>query len=308
MKTVTVISHKYNDILFSTETDEFKSADIKQVIIFKLLSDSLDNYPRLDYFDRVFVFDYERGKNNIYSIKLLFFLLKIRAYLKSNFLFISNPYLLFNKLITLFDKHANVILLEDGLLNYVKQNQSIPFQKFVIEKLIGFNSNTILDKVTTTYLSCPERAVLFAGNKMKISLNPAVNGKVDSEMDFMISEISGKKVFIGQNLYPKYLSENSYYHKVQEIIDKFKIDYYVPHAYEGYRNQLANVDIFRLKKYTFEYLALYADFELFSFGSTVLFSAKMINNKLRSNLIYNECIRDFYSSILIDACDSYIKD
>ncbi|WP_143531129.1 hypothetical protein, partial [Rodentibacter ratti] len=95
---ITVVAHKFNDILFAVETDEFKRSHRKILLVFQMPNMKKSDFPFLDKFDRVLFFKYDKINIRTNILKFIFFILKNRAILKSNLIFLSNPHLLYNKI------------------------------------------------------------------------------------------------------------------------------------------------------------------------------------------------------------------
>ncbi|QIA77854.1 glycosyltransferase family 52 [Rodentibacter caecimuris] len=300
---ITVIAHKFNDILFAVETNEFKESHKKTLLVFQMPNMNENDFPFLEKFDRVLFFTYDKVNIRRNVLKFIFFILKYRSSLKSNLIFLSNPHLLYNKLYVRLLNVESIILLEDGLMNYVEQNAFVPFGKKVIQNLLLIDYNFILKKIVKTYLSNPERATLCFGKRAKLSLPKIIPVEIKDKLLY----IKNKKFFIGQNLYPKFCHEDEYYNTVKKIINKFEIDYYVPHAYEPYREQLSDISVYKVEKYTFEYMAQFVDFTLYSFSSSLLFTTKVINSSIESNLCQVEWCKDSYSNELLKYVNSVIK-
>lgn len=297
---ILVVAYKYNDILFTLGTEEFINSKYKKLLLFKLPNYSLSDFPFLEKFDEVLVFNYNKENVKLNVIDFFLYVMRNKVKLSANLLFISNPYLLHNKILFKISSFNEVILLEDGLMNYVPISNEISLLKSMVQKFIGANNLTLLDNTRKTYLSLPEKATLFRGDKKKLVLLQGV----ESDLEKLLQEVSGKNFFIGQNLYPRYCSEAEYYLYVNKVLEKFNVDFYVPHAYEKYTGQLGDFPIFHVKKYTFEYLAQFTSFNIYSFGSSLLLTAKVVNRKVKSNIITIDCCNSFYIAELLSICDN----
>lgn len=296
---IIVVAHKYNDILYSVDTEEFKNSHFKQLLIFKLPQFKQDDFPFLDKFDKVFIFEYDKENIRKNIIRFLFYVIKNRKELASNIAFFSNPNLLYNKIFAKLTNLKTSILVEDGLLNYVEIKNHISWSKKLFQKLLNINDSLLLSKTEKTYLSMPEKATLFGGNRVKLILSRTI----DKGLTEILELLKGKKVFIGQNLYPKFCSADVYYSLVRKVMLEYSIDYYVPHAYEEYNNQLNEFNIYTVRKYTFEYFAQFIPFHIYSFASSLLMSSKIVNNNIESNLIRIKYCDSFYTNELLEICD-----
>ncbi|WP_439238472.1 glycosyltransferase family 52 [Lonepinella sp. BR2919] len=297
-----VIAHKYNDILYSVETEEFKEGDYNILLIFKLHGYNVEDYPFLDKFNQIFTFDYDKINIKKNVLRFIIYLIKNRKFLRSNYVFISNPNLLYNKIFAKIIKPKGVILIEDGTLNYVSNKVDIPCLKRIFQYLCGIDNDILLDITKSTYLSLPDEATLYSGEKKKIVLPQELSLDLEDNIELL----KGKKIFIGQNLYPKYCSENEYYNLVKRILKEYNIEYYIPHAYEYYDNQLDFVMTSKIRKYTLEYIAQFTSFELYSLSSSVLLTTKFINKDVSSTLFKVDFCAPMYSEKLFSICDHII--
>lgn len=285
-KTILVIAHKYNDIIYAISTPEFKKAINRKLII---LGDQekYKNFPFLYFFQEIVYVKYKFSTINI--LIDLFRICANRKKIKCDCVFFVNPLLVIDQYIFRKSKAEACIWVEDGLMNYDPKSKSSSLLKSgfcsslgkkMIQKILRVSNNLFPQYTLCTYLLCPLKATWFYGEKKQLVIDVEI---VDLSV---FSYIKGKKIFIGQNLYPQFCSIEQYCKLVNIVIEKYDIDYYVPHLCSSEKEKI-NANIIDLSKtqFTFEVISAYLSFSIYSFGSSLLYTTKQINSSIISNLI-----------------------
>lgn len=283
-KRLLVIAFKYNDILYALGTNEFQEATYKELVIFYVKGRNPKDFPLQGSFDSVNYIKYHS------SLMLLWLnLLKIRfKSWRCDVLTFSNPILLAIKLISKLSKAKKVLWLEDGLMNYYPLSD-ISYSSSQRIKLWAQAIFRLKDEVAygnkeqVTYLLCPDMAVSYWGAVKQLCFN-IKNFKTD--LLEKLSFLDGRSFFIGQPLYYyNNIRKEDYESCVNEIIKKYRVDYYVPHFGSG--DEKINCPFLDLQKYhiTFEFLACAYQFTLYSINSTLLYSTKKINPQVNTYMV-----------------------
>lgn len=274
-----VIARKFNDIYYSMSLPQWNEAETRHLVI---ISNGIpkESFPNQDKFDKVtfFRYDGESFKNILSILKQLAF----TDIPKSDVLVLSNPVLVTNQFIIKHSSPEKLIFIEDGSMNYSAFTPSKSKLKKTLQFLLGIRESKIFDSINYTFLFYPEKATFYFGNPLKLNLRTDIF-PIQTDTSF----IEGKKVFVGQPLYDYgYLSIERYNEVVNKLIKEFNIDYYIPHAFSS-QHESINADILDLNRLntTLEAIASKRTFQLFSLGSTVLYTCKTINPHIKSFLL-----------------------
>lgn len=294
-KNILIIAYKYNDIFYSLNTEEYKNADKRTIILIKTKNVKNNKFPFLNKFDHIIELNY----NNILTLSLEII---FRIHLKNiDTVILSNPVLLISQLLINKIQSPQIVLLEDGLMNYYNFIPSKSFKKKLMQKIFFISEQKILSLIHTTYLLDPSKAIFYFGKPQLLSLYRI--DKINNNIIF----INGKSLFVGQNLYDYgTLSIEEYNKLVNYFIQKYKIDYYIPHIYSS-SNENIKCNKIDLNKYgvTLEMLSSEFKFNLYSFSSSVLYSTKLINPSIKTHLLKNEKISN---PKLLSFLESYCDD
>ncbi|AYO08104.1 hypothetical protein D0784_01170 [Vibrio campbellii] len=284
MSHIVVVALKFNDIFYATQTEEYLSSTRKTLVIVEKKI-SPENYPNTQCFDEVINIDYTGSLlMAIYDAWM-----KIK-YVKADTIIFSNPILILNQFITKLCTSPNVVLIEDGAMNYsieVRDKYSgnkkkVVSAKYFAQRLLRVSDDNLFNKISNTYLLNPMMGVFYFGNGKKLN--------VDYFNQRALYHLKNKKVFIGQNLYDYFksdgLSLNQYSRIVNDIIRNYNIDYYCPHPFSNSDEDIEceTLDLTG-QSLTIECVAASVDIELFSFYSTSIYATKMINDRTITNLV-----------------------
>ena len=274
-----VIARKFNDIYYSMSLPQWNDATTRHLII---ISNGIpkESFPNQDVFDKVIFIRYDgESVKNIISVIRKLHSIKIP---KAKVVVLSNPILVTNQYIIKRARPDQLIFIEDGSMNYSSFSPSKSRAKKMLQFSLGINEKRILSSINSTFLFYPEKSTFFFGTPMKLELRRNI---------FPLGEnthiIEGKRLLVGQPLYDHgFLSIERYNFIINEAIKKFDIDFYVPHAFASSKEEIIgnklNLSDFNV---TLEAFASKHAFEIFSLGSTVLYSCKTINPKVRSVLL-----------------------
>lgn len=100
-------------------------------------------------------------------------------------------------------------------------------------------------------------------------------------------DIQDKKIFVGQVPYRfGQMTLETYCERVNRLVKKYHIDYYLPHAFADSEEQVVCpiLDIGKLRV-TLEILASQYDYVIYSFGSSVLYSTRIINPRIKTYMV-----------------------
>lgn len=274
-----VIARKFNDIFYAMSLPQWTLAHSRHLII---ISNGLnkDDFPLQFAFDDVKFISYS-GESIINIIKTLWKISKIEIG-KIDTIVLSNPVLVTNQYIIKKSRPKNIILIEDGSLNYSSFSPSRSFVKKSLQILLGINQDKIFNNIDSTYLFYPSKGKFFFGQLQRL----VFDRRIFSSVSFPIN-LNGKKIFVGQPLYNYgYITRQDYTILVNKVIEKYHIDFYLPHAFSSDLEEI-NSKSLNIAKYnvTLEALASQYKFSIFSFGSSVLYTCKTINPDIESNLI-----------------------
>lgn len=272
-----VLARKYNDIFYAISTDEWNQSNKHYLL---MLTDRLDVdvYPMESLFDRVFtVHTNSNIKAKITEIRRITEILNGLDY---NIVTISNLAIVENLYVLSRKKSKEIILLEDGVMNYFAFVPSKRLSKRIAMILLGINEKKIHKKISYTYLLNPIEAKYYFGRKKSLTLK----GRLFADHSQLNESLRGKSIFVGQDLYRYgHMTIEEYSKIVNMVIEEKKIDYYLPHnmSTEG---EKINCKVFNVigSKATLEIYASVMDFTIYSFSSSVLYTTKLINPNIKT--------------------------
>ena len=282
-QTMIVIARKYNDVFYAISTIEWKKTK-KHILLIVPNRSSAESFPCTDLFDKCIILPSDKNVSLINWCNYLFKLKNKLRNISGDIIVMSNPEMLFNRIIFMYTCCREIIFIEDGLRNYYNYKASQNIIKKIIEKVYCVSDKNYYRKISTTYLTNPEKAKYYFGNRMPIELD------INLPSDLNIPNLSGKRIFVAQDVLDvgeKKINEQQDF--FNSLIKKLKIDYYLPRTYD-YQEKIEGCQILNLnnKGVTLEFLASKFDIEIFGFTSTLLFSLKMINSKTISHRITSE--------------------
>lgn len=275
---VLVIARKFNDIIYAVSCDEFQNASNKKLLI--ISQHPSDCFPLTSMFDEtMYVFSPNASWKS--QIRLLKDIYKISDKLKSDVILLSNIILFSHFNIVRASKCKNLIMLEDGYMNYRSDIFDNNWKKNLILNFMGFKKLYMKDKISITYLFSPENAKYYFGELRKLVL------KSDYYKNYYGPNLNEKSIFVGQPLYHSNIDEvKEYNYIVNELIKYYNIEFYIPH-FNASNNEKINCKQLNISKYgiTLEALATYYNFKIYSFSSSLLFTTRIINPRIVSTMI-----------------------
>lgn len=296
---ILVIARKFNDIFYALSTEECKCATYK-VLVIVAANSQFDVYPLKDEFDKVYFID-SSIKNFEGIVSQLIQVMKIKTH-SCKTAIMSNPILIINQLLIKQFKVKDIHFIEDGLMNYYDFKPSKSISKKLLQFILGINQKKFLEKINSTYLLSPENGQFYFGEKKKLDTDKTLLDNIK------FPNLNGKRIFVGQNMYlPCYgvCNVEEYNNFVNHIIDKYDIDYYLPHSNFS-KDEKIKCPILNLDKYhvTLEYCAAKFNFTLYSYNSSVLYTTKLINSNIKSiSIDIPFSNRQEYPDILKKYCD-----
>lgn len=306
-----VLAHKYNDIYYAINTDEFESSTKKILLVFESENLSRDFFPLKGEFDLHYFIEYESSGLGIISSLFAIFRIFLGNSLTGNvdYLFTSNIRLLVNQYVFRKSSPHSIILVEDGVMNYRKDVYvSRKKIKKIIQLFLGIKEKSIPPKIDKTYLNTPSEALYYFGKCEQLSLN-----NCSIETSKLVKRLNNKIVFIGGNYYDyNFMSISKYNKIVNEVCERFNVDYYVPHHFSSQREDI-NSNILNINEYclTFEMIANdLRNVTFISLGSSVLFTCKQINQSIETALIRNDSLIDGMGEaidFLSEYCDKVVE-
>lgn len=282
MKSVKVslcIAFKFNDVFYSINTEEFQLSGFKILVIFRTKKNKDYKFPFLELFNNVYYVDYSPSYYGIFQA--------LRHIRKHKFPHID--YVLFSNirlivvqyLVTRLIGLPNLIMVEDGLMNYLNQKVYTrnKFFKIALSFILGIKIGRIEERVLYTYLFKPEIAYYFLGITKKLRLNSCLISK-----GCLFDKLSNKSVLIGSNIYDYgEIDLQEYNFLTNKILKQFNIDYYVPH-HSASNGERINGEILDISEYgvTFEMiLSFINNLRLYSMSSSVLFSCYVMGEQTK---------------------------
>lgn len=278
-----VVARKYNDIYYAVSTDEWRSCKEHYLL---MITDRLDDskYPMQEAFNKVITIHTKAGTIGYYQqcrkVNNIVKRLDYSTVVLSNLAMVAN-------LCTISgNKVTNVILVEDGLMNYYDFQPSQRTSKKILELLFGIDEPKIQSKISKTYVLNPDLAKYYFGKLNKLYLNTELFAK-HAKIDMTLK---GKSIFVGQDLYNvKDISVEEYSEIVNRIIKEHNIDLYLPHTRcsENEEIQCAKLNL-RDSLTTLEIYSSLFPLKVYSFSSSVLYTTKIINPEVMSFSIRSE--------------------
>lgn len=301
MKSCVCLAFKYNDIYYTLNTPEFDECSFKHLIIFKTKNLNSNLFPSLDQFSKIDVIEYEPTVKGIAMALSSLYRLKPFSYC---YVFVSNVKLYITQYFINKSNNSRVLFIEDGTMNYQDEDKPVSLTKWVrgcVNWLTRIDEKAIKRKIKSTYLLKPELAKYYFGDKVQLMLH-----KNSANLNSICRVVQGKKIFIGGNYYNyKMMTLLQYNEIVNRCIDKYSIDYYVPH--QGFdideRIHCETLDL-SAESLTFEMiLPCISETTFYSLGSSVLFTAKHLGNNtnqvlLKTHLKSMERITDIFEAKL----------
>lgn len=274
-----VIARKYNDIFYAVSTPEWTQFKRRVLVVFTEKK-SIEGFPLLSLFNDIIELDCSKSRIGnlllLRKIKTLKKRVKCAAVMMSNVVLVANQYLL------KVSGSQQLLLLEDGLMNYYDFKPSESKFKRLVQYFLGINEHKIIANISRTYLLVPALARYYGGIPEPLHLNRQAIFE-----DTQLQHIEGKTIFVGQCLYRfGNMSIEGYNERVNHIIKKYHIDYYLPHAFalSGENIDCQVLDLSKSRA-TLEVFAARYNFTIYSFCSSVLYSTRIINPDVRSYLI-----------------------
>ncbi|MGG5617845.1 glycosyltransferase family 52 [Myroides odoratimimus] len=296
-----IISWKYNDIFYGLSSTNVINRKDRLLIVIK--SENYEQFiPNREDFGEILIFDYKQ-KSKLDLFRILY---KVNQVLKSyriETIYLSNAVLIINQFICKITSVKNTILLEDGLMNYYCFSASTNLIKSSTQFLLGLSDEKMNKKIRNTYVLLPAKAIYYKGVLKKLVI------KDFSVSNRIIDSIKGKRILLGMPLYNKgKLSVMEYNVLVERLIVENNIDYYLPHLFCSPQEKI-ECNYLDLSKcgYTLEILASKIDFSIYSFGSSVSYSTKVINENITSVLIKTEYIDTSKLELIVETVDNIIE-
>lgn len=296
-----IVSWKYNDIFYGLAA--VSSTDNAERLLIVIKSQNYSNYiPCKNEFAKSIIIDHV-GSTNYDFLKTLRTIKNVLKNYEIENIYLSNAILIINQIICKVCSVKNVYLLEDGLMNYYNFESNKEFSKVLMQKIFGVSDNKIYDIVKKTYLLQPEKAVYYKGEIKKINLN---NINISSEI---INQLNNKSILIGMPLYKKgKINVSEYNQLINKLISDYNIDLYIPHLFASDIEQVdcPVLDLSRIGC-TLEVMATKIDFKIFSFGSSVSYSTKLINPNVCSILFRTRYVDYAKLGIIVSTVDEIIN-
>lgn len=280
-----VVARKYNDIFYAVSAPEWQLFERRILVIFT--EKKAKDYPLVSLFDDVITLG--GSGDRVGNLLLLWKIKNLKKRVRCNAVMMSNTVLVANQYLVKISRAKRMILLEDGLMNYYDFKPSESKFKRCVQYFLGINERKVFGQISQTYLLAPELACFYGGMPRPLKLDDKVIAA-----NTQLENIEGKTIFVGQCLYRfGKMSLETYNNRVNYIIKKYHIDYYLPHAFAfcGEEIDCPILDIGKSKA-TLEVFAARYSFSVYSFCSSVLYSTRIINPAVRSYLIRLPELRD----------------
>lgn len=277
--TLLVIARKFNDIFYAISTSEWTRFKRRVLVIFANNGFS-EQFPFQEMFDDVLVLGSTENRKN--SIHIIRDIRRVKKRIRCDAVMVSNVVLVVNQYLMKISGGRQIFLLEDGLMNYYDFHPSTSRLKYITQLFLGINERKLFNRITETFLLVPGMARYYGGKLAQLQLKPLIM-PIWEKLD-----IVDKKIFVGQCVYKfGYMSLEEYNRRVNQIIKKYDIDYYLPHAFASEEEQI-DCPVLDLSKLhiTLEVLASQFNFELYSFCSSVLYTTRVINSNVKSYLVH----------------------
>ena len=277
--TLLVIGLKFNDVFYAMSTSEWHHAEHRILAVIAARRDFALQFHHMEGFDDTVVIDFER--NDIGRFKTCLQIKRYSKRLQCDTVMLSNPLLVITQYLIKVSRAREVICLEDGTLNYHTLHPSLSLIKPFVQRMLGLNERKLFNSVSRTYLLIPEMAKFYNGEPVRLQLSPELLS------ERITVDIRNKKIFVGQVPYHfGQMTLEAYCERVNKFVKKYNIDYYLPHAFadSGEQVDCPILDIEKLR-ITLEILALQYDFVIYSFGSSVLYSTRIINPRIKTYMV-----------------------
>lgn len=277
-----VVARKYNDIYYAISTEEWKNCEHHYLM---MITDRLDNakYPMQHLFDEVITIHTEKG--NIGYFKQCLSIKRVLGKFNFQIVTISNLALVSNLCVLASHKVKEVLLLEDGLMNYYHFKPSQRLSKKILKYIFNIDEPHIFSKITKTYLLKPELAKYYYGRPTQLHLDVKTFLK-HANIDH---RINGKSIFVGQDLYHNSnLTVGEYSEIVNRVVKDKQINFYIPHT-RAVSEERIDCKQFNLSDSltTLEIYAALYNLKIYSFSSSVLYTTKVINPNVKAYSIRN---------------------
>jgi hypothetical protein len=272
------VAFKYNDVFYTINVPKFDNCNYKKLVIFESESIKASSFPFLDFFDEIQMIKYRPTWKGI--LVALYLSYKLREE-KFDVVFLSNVRLLISKYI-LSKTKKSIILIEDGAMNYLNDNEKENVYKRIASNSLNID-NLFEKRIVSTYLLKPNYAVYYYGNRKKLMLT-----KREKRINELVSKLNNSVIFVGGNYYDYNMIDIDDYNKlVQNIILKYNIDYYIPHQGSSSKENIncKSIDL-SFYKASFEMVLPYVEkCTIFSIGSSVLLTSVFLNDNINSFII-----------------------
>lgn len=284
---LTVVAWKYNDIYYAMSTPEFRNTSKHERLLIYFAKNKLKNtqFPGVEHFENVICLPWSDSqiKNLLYLPRIY----KSCHLYRAKCLSLSNPYLTINMFLAKILHASEIIVLEDGLMNYYpKSPNSYPLKNLTM-KILGVSYEEMIDRMSATYLWRPDLGATCWGEVRKLNAGSSITPKnIDEDI---ISALSDKAIFVDTPIYKgvnAVISKEEYQQLINRIINTYHIDYYLPHAFSDndVTVNIPTLDIYS-RQLTLEYLAMACNFKVYSLVSTLLVSTRFINPSIHTYFI-----------------------
>ncbi|CCZ10910.1 predicted protein [Odoribacter sp. CAG:788] len=301
---IAVIAFKFNDIFYSLATEELNNSGFKILILLLTENMSSGSFPCQNKFDKVIKI-YYRKNFLFFFFAWLQVLWKLKKHRVEKVL-LSNPILVINQLIISKLKANKIIFLEDGLMNYFPFSPPRYKVKTFVQKIFCLEDDEIFNRIEYTYLLKPDEAVFYKGTPRKLHLNEFIDEQSHRSLR---GQLKDKAVFAGQPLYNiGIFSIEEYNEAVNKLIQKYNIDYYIPHPFSSEKEKIdcPYLDLNK-EKVTLEVLAYDCNFTVYSFGSSISYTTKLINPCIKSILFKPRQWSNRVLDMITRHCDQVIS-
>ena len=273
---ILVVAFKFNDVLYASATDEFSRANERHLLVFNDRVD-IGTFPLLGEFAKVFSKKIKKDRlAQLFAALSVLTSGQLDGYY--NQIIIANPFILITKLIISKIRSEDVILVEDGAMNYYRYKENRFLLKELVERFL-FVGDTY-KKITSTYLVSPERAFCYFGRKRRIDV--AVVGNWLSCPPSLIDRLTDKKILVGGGVI-EFLDKDKKKSVLEKVVRDNGVQIYIPH--HAHPEPISGVENIFISDFgvTLEcMLPLIGRSELYTFGSSVALHAKAINADIRT--------------------------
>lgn len=296
-----IICWKYNDFFYSISNSSVHENASRLVIVICSEKEKF-TIPIEKYSNTILFFEYNI-KSILSLIKVLLEVFLKLKYINVNKVYISNPILIINQFIIKVLKSKDVILVEDGIMNYYNFIPNTSKMKRIMQSILGISNQKTFTFINKTLLLAPNKAVFYYGRKAKLNIKEFdISGE-------LLRRVENKNILIGTPFYKQgRISVEDYSKLLNYIVEKYRIDLYLPHLTAD-KSENVNIPILNMGDYncTFEILASKANFSIFSFGSSVSYTTKLINPNISSCIFETEYYKISDVDLLKETVDRIIK-